>query len=130
MSDRVVSLRDEWMPIDVVSPEVLGGRIDDLQRRAEAVGRDRIPVRLFAAKPEARAVELLRRVGIGDAERRLKQYPHHFSGGMRQRVGFARALVVDQSRSPVGIVTLRDMVLRAVPAPVKRTDAPSPPSSA
>jgi len=41
---------------------------------------------------EKRAVDVLDLVGIPDAGKRLKDYPHQFSGGMRQRVMIAMAL--------------------------------------
>jgi peptide/nickel transport system ATP-binding protein len=47
------------------------------------------------AQARSRALDLLKAVGIPRAERRIDDYPHQFSGGMRQRVMIAMALVND-----------------------------------
>ena len=52
----------------------------------------RIHQHMNRAQAKARALELLKLVEIPDPEARLKQYPHEFSGGMRQRVMIAIAI--------------------------------------
>jgi len=56
---------------------------------AEAI---RLHQKLPAKKALALSVELLREVGIPDPQRRIRDYPHHLSGGMRQRVMIAMAM--------------------------------------
>lgn len=48
---------------------------------------------LSKAERKKQTLDILAKVGITDPERRLKQYPHELSGGMRQRIGIAMALV-------------------------------------
>ncbi|MEM7263878.1 MAG: ABC transporter ATP-binding protein, partial [Planctomycetota bacterium] len=59
--------------------------------------REAIQYHTGASKAEAedQAVEMLEKVGIPDARARLKNYPHQFSGGMRQRVMIAMALALN-----------------------------------
>ena len=51
-----------------------------------------IHLNMNRTESQARAVELLSLVGIPDGARRLRQFPHQFSGGMRQRIMIAMAL--------------------------------------
>ncbi|UOA31426.1 Glutathione import ATP-binding protein GsiA [Sulfitobacter sp. DSM 110093] len=55
----------------------------------------RLHLNMSRQEAEARALELMRQVRIPEPERRLKQYPHELSGGMRQRVVIAMALACE-----------------------------------
>ena len=47
------------------------------------------------SEAKTRAIEMLRRVGIPEPERRVNDYPHQFSGGQKQRIVIAMALALD-----------------------------------
>lgn len=55
----------------------------------------RLHLELSRDEARARAIELLEQVGIPDPERRVDEYPHQMSGGMKQRVMIAMALSCD-----------------------------------
>jgi oligopeptide/dipeptide ABC transporter ATP-binding protein len=55
----------------------------------------RVHMQMDSRQAEKRAVEMLELVGIPDPARRLRDYPHQFSGGMRQRVMIAMSLACD-----------------------------------
>jgi peptide/nickel transport system ATP-binding protein len=74
-------------PMTSLNPRMtIGDQVAESVRRHQSAGRR-------AAKQ--RAIEMLGHVGIPDPERRYAEYPHRLSGGLRQRVLIAMALVCD-----------------------------------
>ena len=73
--------------------DVIGSRRDPSRASRLSLMGNIIPaIRGLRQAAEKRAIEMLQRVGIGDASERIDDYPHQFSGGMRQRVLIATAL--------------------------------------
>ncbi|MBZ9711531.1 ABC transporter ATP-binding protein [Mesorhizobium sp. B3-2-1] len=74
-------------PMTAFNPVLtIGDQLVDFQHHRKDLGR---------VQKRARIAAMLGRVGIADAERRMQSYPHELSGGMRQRVAIAAALLTD-----------------------------------
>lgn len=72
-------------PMTALNPVfTIGRQMADIQYRDAVSGKEKLK----------RAADMLSLVGIPDAVSRLYNYPHHFSGGMRQRITIAMALLV------------------------------------
>ena len=76
-------------PMTALNPlRTIGYHLTEVVRRYRKVSKK---------EAEKIAVEMLRQVGIPSPEQRMKQYPHEFSGGMRQRVVISMALCCEPS---------------------------------
>jgi len=74
-------------PMTALNPAyTLGNQLSEALRRHQRVSRQ---------AAHDRALYLLKRVGISAAEERMRQYPHQLSGGLRQRVMIAMALMCE-----------------------------------
>ncbi|TQM46001.1 ABC transporter ATP-binding protein [Pseudonocardia cypriaca] len=74
-------------PLSSLNPVFrVGTQIGEMFRRHRGASR---------REAKAAAVDLMKRVGIPDAAKRVDDYPHQFSGGMRQRVMIAMAIALD-----------------------------------
>lgn len=93
--DRAAMRRLRGRKISMIFQDPLSALNPLLTVGEQIVETMRLHLDVSEAEARRRAIDLLSRVGIGNPEARIEQYPHQFSGGMRQRVVIALALCSD-----------------------------------
>ena len=95
-------------PLTSLNPALsIGGQIVETLQAHQPMSR---------AQAERKAIELLARVGVANPDQRIHDYPHHFSGGMRQRVLIAAAIscspsviIADEPTTALDVTALHDL---------------------
>lgn len=108
-------------PMTALNPlYTIGNQLDEMLR---------LHTEIPASQRRARCIEMLSEVGISQPEERLNNYPHQFSGGMRQRVVIAIAmiagpklLIADEPTTALD-VTIQAQLLRLMKRQVEQTRA-------
>lgn len=108
-------------PMTSLNPlQTVGQQIDEMLR---------LHSELDAKARRARCIEMLTDVGISEAEKRLNNYPHQFSGGMRQRVVIAIAmiagpqLIIADEPTTALDVTIQSQILKLMKRQVRERHA-------
>ena len=95
VAEYKVNLRNDYLrKVDEINKSALG-EVEKRRQIEEAKSQYISSIKITKAEAKARALKIMKEVGISEPEKRYKQFPFEFSGGMRQRIVIAIALTAD-----------------------------------